>query len=673
MMLALGVLDLPFEAPKHTTLAEGAQFTFTAGGAALVFHKEIASAEAAPGQTELLVSENFFRQSDRYRQEGAERFDKYVTDEFLSGVVYGANVVVTNPTSSPRKIELLLQIPQGALPVLGSKPTDSKRLRLEPYTTQTLEYFFYFPVPGEAPFAHYPAHVSADGKALGAARTGAAGEAGKPLAFTVVRKLSQIDTTSWEYVSQYGSDEEVFAFLDTHNLGRVALEKIAWRVRASADFFRRIIAVLEKRHVWNDTIYSYAVLHGDRGALVKWLRHRDDFLRECGPALQSPLLTIDPTERHAYEHLEYAPLINQRTHRLGSENKIVNPALRGQYQALLRILAHRPALDAADGMSVVYYLFAQDRVEEALARLHAIPAEALPTRLQHDYFRCYAAFYEEQLAEARGIASQHAGEPVERWRKLFTEVLAQLDEIEGKAAAPRDGKISGAESSAGARDVQQAQLATTEPTFDFKIEEQRIALTWRNLREVTVNFYLDPLLDHHADEDDAAGAAGRAGHAGRAAARRVSACKRARGDPRRGSAQGAGAPREFPEAHARGELRASRSARGGCEPGGVEGVCESLCALEERAGALFQGWLHGPAWAVRLRKLKFECGCRRAAAHDAGRQCWERRHRLRSPDAPPARDRRSGEARDPDPERRARHRGARGEAAGGVSLKWLLA
>ena len=71
-------------------------------------------------------------------------------------------------------------------------------------------------------------------------------------------------------------------------------------------------------------------------------------------------------------------------------------------------------------------------IRVSLARFQAIPAEALPTHLQHDYFRCYAAFYEEQLAEARGIASQYANYPVDRWRQLFTGVLGQLDEIEGK-------------------------------------------------------------------------------------------------------------------------------------------------------------------------------------------------------------------------------------------------
>ena len=139
-----------------------------------------------------------------------------------------------------------------------------------------------------------------------------------------------------------------------------------------------------------------------------------------------------------------------------------------------------------DQLSVVYYLFLQDRIEEALARFRAIAPEALPTRLQYDYFRCYAAFYEEQPAVARGLAQQYADYPVDRWRKLFTEVAAQLDEIEGKQPVrPGDKERN--------REKQQNELAGTEPSFDFKVENRQIALTWKNLREVTVRYYLmDP-------------------------------------------------------------------------------------------------------------------------------------------------------------------------------------
>ena len=154
---------------------------------------------------------------------------------------------------------------------------------------------------------------------------------------------------------------------------------------------------------------------------------------------------------------------------------------------MLNILAHKPSLDAIDQMSVVYYLFLQDRVEEALARLHGIKPESLPTQIQHDYFRCYAAFYEEQTVEARKLSGQYTDYPVDRWRKLFADVSAQLDELEVKASSSSkpDAKPD--------REAQHGDLATTEPSFDFKVENRQIALTWKNLREVTINYYLmDP-------------------------------------------------------------------------------------------------------------------------------------------------------------------------------------
>jgi hypothetical protein len=477
MMLALAVLDLPFESPKHTSRGENGQFTLTAAGALIAFHKEIKPAAPAPGGAPLLVSQNFFRNDDRYREEGNEKFEKYVTDEFLAGVVYGANIVVTNPTSSRQKVSVLLQIPKGALPVNGSKATDSVHLQLEPYSTETEEYYFYFPAPAAQPLPQYPVHVARDEQIVGEA---------KPFTFKVVPQLTQVDKTSWDYVSQYGSEADVFAFLDKGNMARIDLERVAWRARKSVDFFRKLVAVMEKRHVYSEPIYRYAVLHNVAAPLATWLRQRTDFIDQCGPYLNAKLLKIDPIERRSYEHLEYSPLVNQRAHRIGAENRIPNPVLRGQYQHLLDIVAHKATLDAMDQMSVVYYLFLQDRVEEALARFHAIPAEALPTRLQYDYFRCYAAFYEEQPAVARGLVQQYADYPVDRWRKIFAEVGAQLEEIEGKPAV-RAGEAQ------PDREKQQGELAATEPSFDFKVENRQIALTWRNLREVSIRYYLmDP-------------------------------------------------------------------------------------------------------------------------------------------------------------------------------------
>jgi autotransporter-associated beta strand protein len=472
MMLALAVLDLPFEAPKHTTKAENGQFTFTAGGPCILFHKEIKPVDGdKTAQGQLLVSQSFFRHGDRYRMEGNEKFEKYVSAEFLTGVTYGANVVVTNPTSSRVKAAVLLQIPQGALPILGSKATDSKQVRLEPYTTQTFEYHFYFPaVSAKAgvKFAHFPVNVG--------------GAAAKPMEFNVVAKLTQVDKASWDYVSQNGTEAEVFAFLEQNNLEALDFERVAWRCKQS-DFYKKLVGFMNQHHIGDDAVFSYAFLHNDAAMLGPLLKEDDGY----GPYFASKLLTIDPIELRSYEHLEYSPLVNQRAHRLGSEWRIANPAVLQQYTQLLTALAHKPQLDAMDSMSVVYYLFLQDRVEEALARFKAVEATKLPTRLQHDYFQCYAAFYEGDVAAARGIASkQISSELPPRWKTLFSDVLSQTDEIDGKATKPEKPAQPD-------REAQQGVLAATEPDFDFKVEKQTISLHWQNLSEVTLNYYLmDP-------------------------------------------------------------------------------------------------------------------------------------------------------------------------------------
>ncbi|MBL9180012.1 MAG: hypothetical protein JNM65_18260 [Verrucomicrobiaceae bacterium] len=473
MMLALAVLDLPFEAPKHTTKAENGQFTFTTGGPCILFHKEIKPVDGDKlAQGHLLVSQSFFRHGDRYRMEGNEKFEKYVTDEFLTGVTYGANVVVTNPTSSRVKAAVLLQIPQGALPILGSKATDSKQVRQEPYTTQTFEYHFYFPaVSAKAgvKFAHFPVNVG--------------GAAAKPMEFNVVAKLTQVDKASWDYVSQNSTEAEVFAFLEQNNLEALDFERVAWRCK-QADFYKKLIGFMNQHHVINDAVFSYAFLHNDAGMLGQLLKDDGGY----GPYFASKLVSIDPIELRSYEHLEYSPLVNQRAHRLGSEWRIANPAVLQQYTQLLTALAHKPQLDAMDSMSVVYYLFLQGRVEEALARFKAIDATKLPTRLQHDYFQCYAAFYEGDVAAARGVASKRlaGSELPPRWKTLFSDVLTQTDEIEGKTAKSEKADQPD-------REAQQAALASTEPGFDFKVEKQTISLNWKNLSEVTLNYYLmDP-------------------------------------------------------------------------------------------------------------------------------------------------------------------------------------
>jgi hypothetical protein len=467
MMLAIAVLDLPFKAVAHNENVNGLSYTLQPGSPVLLFHREICESarETLPGG--VLVVQQFFRADDRERIENGERFDKLVTDEFLPHVVYGAQVVLTNPTGSRQKLQVLLQIPVGAMPVNNGFYTRGVYVAMEPYSTQTQEYFFYFPAIGDYP--HYPVTLARNDKVVGSAAA---------FIFHVVEKLSKIDTTSWAWISQNGTEDEVLAFLGAANLHRLSLDEIAWRMKDAA-YFKKVATLLEARHVYANTLWSYGVLHNDTATIKEFLRHHA-FANQCGLWLVSPLLALDPVERFDYQHLEYAPLVNPRAHGVGAKRTILNASFRQQYQRYMKVLSYKPKVESVDALAVAYYMTLQDRVTEALDWFGRVDRKAVPEQLQCDYLEAYLAFYKGDTATARKVAKKHTDEGVDRWRDRFVQMLSQLDEIDGGVASKADQEK---------RDEAQAALAASEPVLELQVEAGRIRLDTRNLKACTLNFY----------------------------------------------------------------------------------------------------------------------------------------------------------------------------------------
>ncbi|MGC6564209.1 MAG: hypothetical protein ACON38_01215 [Akkermansiaceae bacterium] len=469
MMLALAFLDLPFKAPDHQDEIKDGALDFTAGDSLLLFHREIKEAGMAANRPPLLVSQSYFQLNDRFRMENGQKVDKFITDEFVRGIVYGAQVVVTNPTSSRQRLDILTQLPQGAIPMLGQRSTGTKPIQLEPYSTFRLELAFYFPNSGEFPI--YPAHLSRNGEVVANADS---------LVFKVVDEPTNVDKSSWAWISQWGEEQVVLDYLTKQNLHAIDLGKIAWRFRESADFYKKALPILESRGLYHATLQSYAVAHNDKTGIAQFLLMQGGFLNQCGLALESDLITVDPIARRAYQHLEYKPLVNNRAHALGGEHRILNPVIRSQYQTFLTVLSQRKSLDDMDRLGTTYYLFLQDRISEALAHLDKVDAGKLDTKMQFDYFQAYAAFYQADLGKARRLASKYEKYPVDRWRELFADITAQIAEVEGAGPVVIDD---------GNREQEQNAAADREPTLDLKIEGNKATLDHRNVAEVIVNYY----------------------------------------------------------------------------------------------------------------------------------------------------------------------------------------
>ena len=266
--------------------------------------------------------------------------------------------------------------------------------------------------------------------------------------------------------------KELLKFLNEQNIERLDLEDIAWRMQQKEGFLK-ISKLLEKRHKYHHTLWMYALKHNETEAATEYLQH-SPFAERCGLFIDTELLSLDPIARHNYQHLEYAPLVNARAHRVSKKNTILNHRLRNQYHHLLRYLSYKAELDAADRLAVTYYLGLQDRIEEALTWFASVKENELSSKIQYEYMKAYLGMYEAKLDQTREIATRHAKHPVPRWRNKFQNILNQLDGA-NQVANPED------------RDQSQEQLAGTEPALEFSVEA-RGHFKYQNLRSCTLNF-----------------------------------------------------------------------------------------------------------------------------------------------------------------------------------------
>lgn len=469
MMLALAILDLPFDAAEHLAEVKDDSLTIKASGPMLAYLERLQPVQLRSKGTNVLVSQNFYRLDDRYIQEAGQTRDRWVTDEFLTHVGYGCQVVVTNPTSSALRIDLLMQIPEGALPINGSKETSSKPIDLQPYSTASVEFSFYFPASGD--YSHYPVHVSQAEELIAFAN---------PFRFQVVDELSQIDKSSWAYVAQFGTDEMVLDYLRSHNVEATRLDMIAYRMK-DKEFFQTVTQLLADRFAFDATLWAYSFLHEDAGKIRQFLAHTPNFIQKCGAYIDTPLLTIDPFARQQYEHLEYKPLINARAHQLGSKRQILNDRFYVQYGELLQILACQNELDDNAKLEVTYYLLLQDRIGEALTFFARINPDRIQSRMQYDYCSAYLDMFQSNPSMAATIAEQYKDYPVDRWREAFAAITAQLAELTGAQSQVVNDD---------SRDEQQTRIADQAPSIDFTIEANQIQLAYQNLDQVKVDFYL---------------------------------------------------------------------------------------------------------------------------------------------------------------------------------------
>lgn len=416
-LMCLALLDLPFEADRPEVSTDGGRLNVKAKSPMLLFYKDTRKADEVAKESPLLVRQSFTPLAEKTRVVDGQEVENPVTGNFRPGLPYAMSLVVTNPTGVGRRLDVLAQIPAGSIPLEGNQPTLSATREIEPHGVLKLELAFYFPAAGD--FAVYPLQVGENQVVLASttART-----------LRVTNDAEAVDAASWLALAADGTGDAVLNRLRTENLKTIDLSAIRWRLKDRA-FFGKVMEILRDRLHYDAGTAAYGLFHNDAAAVREYVEN-SPLAGNLGDWLDSPLIDIRPRVHHDWHTLEFDPLVNPRAHRFTAASRFTDEATRTHYRSFLDQLKWKPVLDDADQLTLTAFLFLQDRIGEALDRFAKIRPENLPGRVNYDYLKAVALFYQEKPEEAKAIAAaQLPTLPPGLWRDRFQTVVDQADEI----------------------------------------------------------------------------------------------------------------------------------------------------------------------------------------------------------------------------------------------------
>ncbi|OWZ15724.1 hypothetical protein PHMEG_00010584 [Phytophthora megakarya] len=448
-LFALAVLDLDIESkPSQVQLssAPGTHVTLSTLNDAILYHRSIGPAECAA------VTNNYLILKQRIQDENEDASTELLVNKMYTTVVTLSNIGSEHLTN----VNLLLQIPQGAIP-MGSSGfyTKNEIGSVAPNYTSEFKFSFYFPEVGN--FAQYPARASVEGQVISFAKL-----QDNNVTCKVVRSATHVNLTSWTDVSARGSLHEVVQFMNSAKPGvKIDYNKLCWRCRDET-FFRGLLNHLRSSMIFESGIWKYGLLHRDEQTTREFFTSMVDVIQSVGSGFCSSFLDevrLYRTERFMsvfarFDHCEFGPFLTRRVHpvtgRVNSQvswgesaitsgKRILNAEARLYFGELCQRLGTHTRTDGQHLLVIAYYMVLFDRVEDSIrifSRLQMSCGLELKSTVQYAYLDAFLDLFRTNDQQrpmfrvARQATSRYLAHPQPRWRQRFQKMHAFLEEYD---------------------------------------------------------------------------------------------------------------------------------------------------------------------------------------------------------------------------------------------------
>jgi hypothetical protein len=146
---------------KYSLQSNNDDVTITVGSSFFVFVKEVKTAEYVK-KYGIWVRQRFFDSREPYIiEDDATQLEENVT-EFLKDKIYTCHTTITNTSLASLDLQVLLDVPQGSIPVSSHEYTKIISDMIGSYSIKSYHTNFYFPISGS--FQVYPSTVSKNSK-----------------------------------------------------------------------------------------------------------------------------------------------------------------------------------------------------------------------------------------------------------------------------------------------------------------------------------------------------------------------------------------------------------------------------------------------------------------------------------------------------------------------------
>ena len=461
LVSVLAFTNLPFVPNPSSYSSLNKSLLITAKSNFLIFYKDLlATNPELSGQ--VLAAHRYFDPMDKYLYStNGERTEK-VVKSFIRKKLYECTIVISNISGQAKNLNALQISPNGSIPIAPSISYRNLIVSLEAYSTSIINYSFYFPEQGS--FSFFPANIAENEKVVAVAIT-------EDFQVLDREKIESFENFSDVVLSR--DSDKICEYLESKNPFSVdyRLDLIYFMLK-NKEFYERVIEILKKREIFNETIYSFSLFHKDVNTAKLFIRKNKDLrgLLKHFPNSFFPL--------QSFTHSEFNPLVNARAHQLAQQKRIANPRILEVYKEFLLSLALKPGLNTQDKLRICQYLIYQDNLKQASTLFSSIlDSEAKVSenspgtnelQLQIDYM---GSFLSTEIAIK--TVPLYENYPIKHWRKLFhniSEVLLESNILDSSEVF--------------------ILTKTTEPSLNFKIVDNIISIAYINVKVCTIKLYI---------------------------------------------------------------------------------------------------------------------------------------------------------------------------------------